>query len=201
MAREKAARLCGIFAAAMMATSSTAQANQIDFEDAAPWEVCALCHALDGLPPMARFPRLAGQRPDYIIKQVRDIRHGRRDNDGGQMQAIVTEVEDSDLAAIAAWFASQPAPEPSAPDGDAEAGAVLFAAKGCGGCHRAAPPSGLTPPHIAAQHERYLAKQLADFRDGRRGNDPDGVMRAVASGLTDADIASLAAYLASTSRD
>ncbi len=201
MAPDGAARCCVLVAAALMLASGAAQANQIDFEDSAPWEVCALCHALDGLPPMARFPRLAGQRPDYIVKQVRDIRHGRRDNDGGQMQAIVTEVEDSDLAAIAAWFASQPAPKPSEPEGDAVAGAKLFAAKGCGDCHRTEPPARLTPPHIAAQHERYLAKQLADFRDGRRDNDPDGVMRAIASGLSDTDIAALAAYLAATPRD
>jgi cytochrome c553 len=32
---------------------------------------------------MARFPKLAGQRPAYIVKQVRDFRDGQRSNDGG----------------------------------------------------------------------------------------------------------------------
>jgi cytochrome c553 len=116
------------------------------------------------------------------------------------MQAVVTEVEDADLAAIAAWFAAQTPPEPSEPEGDAARGATLFAERGCGACHQAAPPEGLTPPHLAAQHEAYLSKQLTDFRDGRRANDPDGVMRAQAAALTDAEIAALAAYLASSPR-
>ncbi|MDK9723543.1 MAG: c-type cytochrome [Sterolibacteriaceae bacterium MAG5] len=45
-------------------------------------------------------------------------------------------------------------------------------------------------PRLAAQHPEYMVKQLADFRDGRR----KGTMNEMAAGLTDEEIAGLAAY-------
>lgn len=187
---------------AAILTAGDAGADQIDTEGMEPWETCALCHSLDGVSRMARFPKLAGQKPAYILKQVRDIRHGSRTNDGGQMQAVVTEVADEDLAAIADWFASQAAPPPEPePEGDAAAGASLFEERGCASCHSGDAPDGLTPPHIAAQHEAYIAKQLTDFREGRRENDPLGVMREQASNLSDEEISALAAHLAATARN
>src|SRR5947208_12526830 len=77
-----------------------------------PWETCAECHSLDGISVMARFPKLAGQRPEYITKQVRDFRDLRRSNDGGQMQATASEVGDDDLEKAAAYFGGLPAPPP-----------------------------------------------------------------------------------------
>jgi len=51
-------------------------------------------------------------------------------------------------------------------------------------------------PRLAAQHPEYMAKQLADFRDGRRKSDTMGEM---AKDLTDGEIAALAAYFGSKS--
>ncbi len=180
--------------------AAPAQADMISDEGMAPYEVCALCHGLDGLSAVAKFPRLAGQKSDYILKQIGDFHDGARVNDGGQMRDIVTELAPEDRQAVADWFAAQPAPSP-ADVADTAQGAALFATLGCGSCHGPTPPEGLTVPHVAAQHETYLSKQLTDFRDGRRDNDPDGVMRARAAGLTDADIVALAAYLAATPRE
>ena len=45
-------------------------------------------------------------------------------------------------------------------------------------------------PRLAAQHGAYMAKQLRDFRDGRRV----GTMNEMAKGLTDEEIVGLAAY-------
>ncbi len=173
----------------------------ISSEGLQPYEVCGLCHGLDGVSAMAKFPKLAGQKAGYIEKQLHDFRAGRRLNDGGQMQAIVTELSPEDIPVVAAWFESQSPPPVAVGEGAAEEGAAVFKARGCADCHSAAPaPGGLLAPHLSAQHPRYLAKQLTDFRDGARENDPDGVMRTVAATLSDADIAALAAYLAATPR-
>ena len=201
--RRRTRAAAGFLAGAALAVAPAgAGADMISKEGMAPWEVCGLCHGLDGLSATAKFPRLAGQKPAYIAKQIRDIRAGRRTNDGGQMSAIVTEIAAGDIPAIAAWFAGQTPPEPDRPGGDADRGAALFAERGCADCHGpgAAPPGDMVAPHLFAQHERYLAKQLADFREGRRANDPGGVMRARAGALSDAEIAALAAYLASRVR-
>lgn len=184
--------------AATLATS--ASADMISTDGMAPYEVCGLCHGLDGISAMSKFPKLAGQKAAYIEKQLHDFRAGHRTNDGGQMQAIVTEIEEADIPTIAEWFASQPPPLPS--DQAAEPSAAQdFTNLGCAGCHTSPnPPPGLTVPHITAQHPAYLERQLTAFRDGARENDPDGVMRTVTAGLTDAQITALADYIATLPR-
>jgi cytochrome c553 len=75
---------------------------------------------------------------------------------------------------------------------DAEAGKAKAAM--CTACHGAAGISA-NPiwPNLAGQKEGYLAKQMKDFRDGKR-NDP--VMAPMSKSLSDDDIANLAAYYA-----
>ena len=54
-------------------------------------------------------------------------------------------------------------------------------------------------PALAGQYAPYLIKQLQDFRQGVRGNDPQQLMSTVALRMTDAEIAAVAAYLESVS--
>ena len=42
---------------------------------------CALCHGPQGESASAIYPRLAAQHPDYISKQLKDFRDGRRKSD------------------------------------------------------------------------------------------------------------------------
>jgi cytochrome c553 len=74
--------------------------------------------------------------------------------------------------------------------GDIERGRARSAA--CAVCHG---PIGLSKmpdvPHIAGQPEVYLAAQLEAFRAGKRRHE---VMNVVAKGLSDADVADLAAF-------
>ena len=184
--------------AAALGAAGPAFADMISSEGMAPYEVCGLCHGLDGDSAMAKFPKLAGQRAAYVEKQLDDFRAGRRLDDGGQMQAIVSELAPADIPIVAAWFESQPPPEPAVA-GDPQ-GAALFEDLQCGGCHGGTAPAGLTVPHIAAQHAPYIERQLRAFRGGGRDNDPDGVMRRVAKDLTDAQIAQLAAHVSSLPR-
>lgn len=76
--------------------------------------------------------------------------------------------------------------------GDAAAGKSKAAT--CVACHGADGVS-VNPmwPNLAGQKELYLAKQMKDFREGKR-NDP--VMGPMAKPLSDEDIADLAAYYA-----
>jgi cytochrome c553 len=72
-----------------------------------PWDRCGECHGLDGAGNRIKFPRIAGQKESYIIKQLYDFRAGRRKNDGGQMQQTATEVAAADIGRVAEWFAIQ----------------------------------------------------------------------------------------------
>jgi cytochrome c553 len=51
-------------------------------------------------------------------------------------------------------------------------------------------------PNLAGQKEAYIVKALKDYRDGKRDN---SIMRSMASSLSDADIADLAAFFSSLS--
>jgi len=192
-------------------TTSPASADMLVTEGMAPWETCAECHSLDGVSVMARFPKLAGQSAAYIAKQARDIRDGRRRNDGGQMAATATEFDDEGLARSAAYFAGLPPPPPDVSLAtDAEEwrrGATLYregdAAAGierCSSCHDDAEPKRPDAALLKAQHTAYLAKQLRDWRSGERHNDPTQAMPAIAAKLSDRDISALATFLASQPR-
>ncbi|MEM7472538.1 MAG: c-type cytochrome [Pseudomonadota bacterium] len=176
-----------------------ASAGMITDEGLEPYEICALCHSLDGNSRMSKFPKLAGQPAAYIEKQISDFLAGRRDNDGGQMVAIVTaELAPENIPIVAEWFATQ-APPPPVEAGDVTAGETAFADLGCKTCHDEADPATETP-HLTSQHQAYLVKQMEDFRDGRRGNDADGAMQAAMQNVSDADIEAIATYLSATPR-
>ena len=99
-------------------------------------------------------------------------------------------------AALALMLCAAPALAPAAdapskaPVGDATAGAAKAAV--CAGCH-GMDGKALQPayPNIAGQHSSYIAKQLAEYREGERVN---ALMNGIASTLTDEDILNLAAH-------
>ena len=77
--------------------------------------------------------------------------------------------------------------------GDAANGQTLSAT--CGGCHGA---DGNSPtamfPKLAGQHSKYLAKQLQDFKSGKR---PGPTMSAMSAALDDQGVADVSAWYAS----
>jgi cytochrome c553 len=208
-------RLLGLIAAlALMAASPLpAAADGIGNENAPPQETCGLCHGLDGVSRMSKFPRLAGQKAAYIEKQLHDFRDGRRVNDGGQMNAIVTEFGDDKLREAADYFASLAPPPPIPADAagsDQHIARRLFregdASRGippCAECHLpgAARAPSVEAPYLSAQHPDYIVKQLQDFSAGERENDPAGGMAGIAKALSAKEIAALALFLAAMPRD
>jgi cytochrome c553 len=89
-------------------------------------------------------------------------------------------------------LAATPSSTPSSPfdTGSAQRGAAKAAA--CSACHG---PNGNSAdpqyPRLAGQSAVYLARQLEFFKKGLRDN---AVMKPMAAGLSDADIADLAVY-------
>ncbi len=84
--------------------------------------------------------------------------------------------------------------------GDVESGKALYGT--CVACHGANGEGNqaLNAPGLAGQSETYLARQLWDFRDGRRGKEPcdttGAQMFAMAATLPDGEaIANIAAYI------
>lgn len=173
-------------------------------------ERCQECHGHDGnandiedgVGNIGKFPKLAGQFPAYIAKQIRDFRSGARNHEF--MAIMARSVGDADVADIAAYFAGQK--RMPGEGGDNPRGRALFSlgdpARGipaCAACHgeagKGTVAGGVVNPVIGGQHRRYLHKQLVEWRAGERRNSPGGVMNGVAKALGDADIDALAAYI------
>lgn len=70
---------------------------------ATKFSMCMGCHG-----PKAEgnghFPRLAGQQPDYIFRQLKDFKEGVRKS--GPMQAMTANLSEEDMKALAAYVGS-----------------------------------------------------------------------------------------------
>ncbi len=79
--------------------------------------------------------------------------------------------------------------------GDATAGKKKTQAENCQECHGV---NGISSspsfPKLAGQYAEYIVKQLKDFQTGRRKHP---IMNVMAEGLTENDLADIAAYFAS----
>ncbi|MEH6566555.1 MAG: c-type cytochrome [Halopseudomonas sp.] len=187
-----------------MGVAASAHAVEGDAEAGqAKVAVCGACHGADGNSPAPNFPKLAGQGERYLLKQLGDIKEGRRVVI--EMTGMLDGFNEQDLADIAAYFSSQNlamgvADPDLAARGEAiyRGGDMATGLPACTGCHsptgKGNPPAGF--PHLAGQHAAYTAKQLTDFREGDRTNDGDAaIMRTVASRLSNKDIAAVASYI------
>jgi len=165
--------------------------------------VCAACHGPDGNSMAPNFPTLAGQGERYLLKQLHDIKDGKRVV--LEMTGQLTNLSDQDLADIAAYYASQKSSVGAADPALVERGQALFRGgdieKGlpaCIGCHSPNGQGNIAAgfPHVGGQHASYIEKQLTDFREGDRTNDSDTmVMRSIAAKLSNKDIKALASYI------
>ena len=165
--------------------------------------VCAACHGPDGNSKAPNFPKLAGQGDRYLVKQLHEIKDGKRNV--LEMTGLLTNLNDQDLADIAAYYSSQKSTVGAADPELVKRGEALFRGgdleKGmpaCTGCH-SPDGQGLAVagfPHLGGQHASYIEKQLTDFREGNRTNDGDTmVMRGIAAKLSNKDIKALASYI------
>ncbi|MEM6388025.1 MAG: hypothetical protein AAF718_17505 [Pseudomonadota bacterium] len=163
------------------------------------YETCALCHGLFGVSHTGKFPNLGGQKQEYIEGQIHAFLNGERQNDGGQMQTIVTELQPEDIPFVAEWFASQDPPQPYETD-DTSLGEASFAELGCVSCHSNTADGGTAVPYLSAQKPDYLRKQMSDFRDGNRNpRSLEGMHQNLLS-IPDDRIDAIATYLAAKAR-
>jgi cytochrome c553 len=180
---------------------------------------CATCHGADGNSAADTTPKLAGQMPEYLDKQMRDFKAGRRENCKGIARDGAT-LSETDIADLAAFFTEQTI-RPATVDRTRLALGEQIYSKGkkvphfvpaCIGCHgmqgkgksdwsriMTAPPVVL-PSSIGSQHPTYVVSELKAFRDGSRSNDQAAVMRKLAMNLSDDEINAVAAYVGAMTR-
>jgi len=164
--------------------------------------VCMACHGPGGNSLVPTWPKLAGQHQAYIYKQLMDFKSGARKND--QMSPQVLTLNEQDFADLAAYYAAQTQTTGSTDPASVELGSRLYrggnmesGVPACSGCHGPAGKGlGLAKfPRVSGQHAAYSESTLKHFRDSTRANDPNAMMRGVASQMTDAEIAAVSQYI------
>lgn len=161
---------------------------------------CFICHGVEGEGSSPVFPRLAGQNAEYVARQLRDYKSGRRQS--STMQVLVRELSEADMLALGQYFASRPVYLHHVSDvALAEMGAVLFHqgrqrgdVPACASCHGAQARGSAGLPRLAGQHAQYTERQLKLFNKRERTND-NAVMQDVAVKLSETEIKALAMYL------
>ncbi|MSQ54049.1 MAG: c-type cytochrome [Betaproteobacteria bacterium] len=170
--------------------------------------VCAACHAADGNSPTPANPKIAGQFPEYLDKQLMNFKGqgGKKpERDNAIMAGMVTALSHEDMKNLAAYYAGQKLKPAAAKDKKLAAegqklwrgGNSATGVAACAGCH--GPDGAGIPsqyPRIAGQYAEYIELQLKSFKAGSRANDPNGMMRGVASRMSDGEIKAVAEYAA-----
>ncbi|QGX41756.1 cytochrome c4 [Permianibacter aggregans] len=170
---------------------------------------CAACHGPDGNSVNAMWPKLAGQHESYLLKQLKEFKKGMETQGKvgrfePSMSPMAAPLSEADMADLAAYYASQSIQYAGVKPQYVELGGKLYrggdvktGVPACTACHG---PDGKGMPSakfpaLGGQHVDYTIAQLKAFRDGKRQNDPNGMMRGAAKNLTDAQIEALAHYL------
>lgn len=164
---------------------------------------CAACHGQAGKEPIApNYPKLAALGEPYLLKQLLDIKEGRRVI--AAMTGILDPLSEQDLMDLAAYYDAQESAFEQADPELVEAGRALYRggnlASGVAACTACHSPQGdgikaAAFPRVGGQKAAYIAKQLVDWQQGERDNDPNGMMQNIASKLTDAEIEAVSSYI------
>ena len=164
--------------------------------------VCMACHGPGGNSLVPTWPKLAGQHPEYLYKQLMDFKMQNRVNE--QMSPQVLALNEQDFVDLAAYFAAQTQSEGTADPATVALGERIWrggnpatGVPACTGCHGPA-GRGVGPakfPRVSGQHAAYTESTLKHFRDSVRANDPNGMMRGAAARMTDKEITAVAQFL------
>ena len=177
----------------------------------ARYVVCQACHGTDGMGNKdLNSPKIAGQEPWYIERQLKNFKAGIRgavpkDKYGMQMRAMaLTLADDQSIRDMAAYVSSMPVESTVVHTikGDLEAGKALYVL--CQSCHGSAGEGNktLNSPRLVGLQDWYIVRQLRNFKSGIRGTKSGDLfgmqMRPMAMSLADDEaINNVAAYIAS----
>ncbi len=173
---------------------------------------CAACHMPDGNSANPEWPKIAGQMPVYLVRQLKAFKSGARVNE--IMAPFVKPLSEQDIEDLAAYFGSQKIQPGVAKTQRLAVGEKLYK-KGvfytpltaCTGCHGMngqgyrswegifTDPPPILAPAISGQHAVYLVNQMAAFKSGARSNDVGAVMRKIAQQMSTEQMEAVAQYI------
>lgn len=164
---------------------------------------CAACHGPQGVSTNPIWPSLAGQHARYLIKQLLDFKnsHGR---EAATMTPMVAPLSNEDIADLADFYSSLPLPEGQTPQQYLKRGEQLYRGgdmeqhiTACIACHG---PKGTGNgeagfPVLSGQQAAYTVQQLQAFKDKKRSNDLNSIMRDISARMSNEDMEAVAHYV------
>jgi len=168
---------------------------------------CARCHGPQGCGrEVAAFPRIAGQRREYLAAALQAYANDQRHS--GIMQPIAAELSRDAMDGLAAYYSDMPGCPPfDHPPASAIARGREIAHHGvpeqrvpsCADCHGPGyVPRNPAMPALAGQYADYMVLQLELFKSQRRGGSSHAhLMAPVASRMNSEQMRDVALYYAS----
>lgn len=165
---------------------------------------CAACHGPTGVSVNPMWPSLAGQHASYLAKQLRDFKN-KQQRDAPMMTALAASLSEQDIEDLAAFYARQPIPENTTPEKYVKRGEQLYRGgdfsqhiTACIACHG---PTGngnaqANFPVLSGQQAAYTTLQLQAFKDKKRSNDLNSIMRDISGRMSTDDMEAVAHYVA-----
>jgi cbb3-type cytochrome c oxidase subunit III len=199
----------GLSGLAVQARAADPAKPDINRGQAIAAQVCASCHGADGNSAGGAYPKLAGQHPEYLVKQLMDfkIQPGAKQpaRNNAIMAGMASALSNQDMVNVAAYFAAQ-TPKPgyahdknTVPLGQKiyRAGIAERAVPACASCHG---PTGqgipVQYPRLSGQWAEYTVTELTAFTQGAGARNNNDAMHTIASRLSDSDIKAVANYIA-----
>ncbi|MBL7481438.1 c-type cytochrome [Legionella bononiensis] len=166
-------------------------------------QVCAACHGQQGISPTPEWPNLAGQHQQYLVKQLKDMKEGTL-RIAPTMTAMIANLNEQDMNDLASFYAKMPLAEGSTPKKYLQRGEQIYRGgdfnkhiTACIACHG---PKGTGNaqagfPVLSGQKAAYTVMQLQAFKDGKRTNDLNHIMRDISNRMTQDDMEAVAHYI------
>ncbi|KTD32600.1 cytochrome c4 [Legionella israelensis] len=165
--------------------------------------ICVACHGPKGISVNPAWPNLAGQHADYMVKQLKAYKEGKKRSDPN-MDSIAANLSEQDMEDLAAFYSVQPLAKAATPEKFVSRGEQLYRGgdfknhiTACIACHG---PRGLGNgqanfPLLSGQHALYTQTQLEAFKDKKRTNDLNDIMQDISARMSQEDMQAVAYYI------
>ena len=191
---------------ALACITPSLQAQETDAARVAT-QVCASCHGPRGDSISPGFPKIGGQRAEYLESQLKAFRDRTRADPMAQayMWGMTSQLGDDMIKKLAAFYSQQKPSQgkPSDP-GLIKAGKTIYEAgipgekvQACSTCHGKDAEGSAGFPRLAGQHSEYLVKQLVLFKSSLREGGNAMIMHNISTGISFEQMQAVAAFLMS----
>jgi cytochrome c553 len=170
-------------------------------------QVCASCHGPRGDSISPAFPKIGGQRAEYLETQLKAFRDRTRADPMAQayMWGMTSQLGDEMITKLAGFYSGQkPAPGRAGDSKLVQAGKAIYEGgipqakvPACATCHGQNAEGNATFPRLAGQHAEYLVKQLVLFKSSQRAGGNAVLMHNISAGMSFDQMQAVAAFLMS----